>query len=175
MTSFDDKGVALPSAEIQLAEIKSPPVSRSRKAMTFSPEPRCSENQSQPVWVEASGCDDHSRSSQALPVTLAPARRVLGDDILWHDDIYAAVKGADAVAVLTEWDEYRCIDLAWMARLMAGRQLFDFRNLFSPRAATLQGLIYHGIGRPTSEPTVHQSSAVPGRGSARADVAASPL
>jgi UDPglucose 6-dehydrogenase len=42
----------------------------------------------------------------------------LGDDVVWHDDIYAAVTGADAVAVLTEWDDYRQMNLSRIARVM---------------------------------------------------------
>jgi UDPglucose 6-dehydrogenase len=109
------------------------------------------------------------------PKAQAPARRVLGEEVLWHDDIYAAVKGADAVVVLTEWDEYRGIDLARIARLMGGKHLFDFRNLFLPEVAAGQGLVHHSLGRPKSEPAAAKSLAQASGASAWADVAASPF
>ena len=64
-------GLACPSVSIQVPEVKSPPsVSRRTKPIICAPLSKVSENQSQPVWVSDKGCDDHSRSSQAFPVTL---------------------------------------------------------------------------------------------------------
>jgi UDPglucose 6-dehydrogenase len=83
------------------------------------------------------------------PKAQAPARRMLGAGagVEWHDDLYAAVNAADAVAVLTEWDDYRRMDLSRVADLMNGHHLFDFRNLFKPEDATRHGLVYHSLGR----------------------------
>ena len=62
-------------------------------------------------------------------------------------DADAAAADADAVVVLTEWPEFRAIDLAGLRRRLRGRWLFDFRNLYDRAAATAAGLVYEGVGR----------------------------
>ena len=60
----------MPSAPIHVADVKYVPSDwRSRNPIILSPVSNDSENQSHPVWFSARGCDDHSRSSQACPVT----------------------------------------------------------------------------------------------------------
>lgn len=62
---------------------------------------------------------------------------------------YEAARGADAVVILTEWNEYRELDLRRLRTLMSGSKLFDLRNLVEPEAATEAGFNYFGIGRGT--------------------------
>ena len=61
---------------------------------------------------------------------------------------YDAVKGADALVIATEWNEYRSPDLPRIKQLMHGRHLFDGRNVVVPDAVVDAGLRYRGIGRP---------------------------
>ena len=63
------------------------------------------------------------------------------------DDPYAAVEGADVLAVLTEWDEFRWLDLDKVAGLMAQRNVVDARNLLDRAAFVRRGFEYLGIGR----------------------------
>jgi len=63
-------------------------------------------------------------------------------------DEYAAVEGADALVIATEWNEYRSPDLPRVKQLMRGRHLFDGRNVLVPAAVVDAGLRYRGIGRP---------------------------
>jgi len=67
-------------------------------------------------------------------VTLAPTAR-------------DAAEGADALAVITEWLEFRSPDFEWLARTLRGKALFDGRNLYEPATVRAVGLSYHGIGR----------------------------
>jgi UDPglucose 6-dehydrogenase len=60
---------------------------------------------------------------------------------------YEAVKGADALVVATEWNEYRSPDLTRVKELMRGRAVFDGRNALVPEAVADAGLIYRGMGR----------------------------
>jgi len=62
-------------------------------------------------------------------------------------DALAAVSGADAVVLVTEWDEFAELDLAEVAKAMSGNVLIDGRNLFDPKSASAAGLRYEGIGR----------------------------
>lgn len=59
---------------------------------------------------------------------------------------YAAVTGADAVIILTEWDEFRSLDLELLAKKMKGNILIDGRNIINPLEAEHVGLVYRGIG-----------------------------
>lgn len=108
------------------------------------------------------------------PKAKASARRVLGDDVTWHDEVYSAVTGADAVVILTEWEDYRRLNLSRVARLMSGRHLFDFRNLFGLDAVR-HGLVYHSLGRPVGEPGKAAPRRAAGGSPGWIDVAASPL
>ncbi|MGZ5425450.1 MAG: UDP binding domain-containing protein, partial [Candidatus Aminicenantales bacterium] len=62
-------------------------------------------------------------------------------------DEYDASKGADAVVLLTEWNQFRHLDLQRLRELMRGRHFFDFRNVYEPKDMTEQGFIYAGVGR----------------------------
>jgi UDPglucose 6-dehydrogenase len=63
------------------------------------------------------------------------------------DDPYAAVEGAQVLAVLTEWDEFRWLDIDKVAGLMAERNVLDARNLLDRAAFARRGFEYEGIGR----------------------------
>jgi UDPglucose 6-dehydrogenase len=69
-------------------------------------------------------------------------------DVELFKDEYEAVKGADALVIATEWNEYRSPDLPRVKQLMRGRFLFDGRNVVVPGAVVDAGLRYRGIGRP---------------------------
>jgi len=58
--------------------------------------------------------------------------------------------GADATVVLTDWSDFRSLDLAHMAETMRGKDLIDLRNLYVPADVTEAGLVYHPLGRPTA-------------------------
>ncbi|MBW6424876.1 UDP-glucose/GDP-mannose dehydrogenase family protein [Rhizobium sp. XQZ8] len=108
------------------------------------------------------------------PKAQAPARKVLGAGVEWHDDLYAAVNGVDAVVVLTEWDDYRRMNLSRVADLMEGPYLFDFRNLFMPEDAIRHGLVHHSLGRAIGRADKTQVNVRGGGGPALIEVAASP-
>jgi len=63
------------------------------------------------------------------------------------DDPYAAVDGAEVLAVLTEWDEFRWLDVDKVADVMAAKRVVDARNLLDRAALVRRGFEYHGIGR----------------------------
>jgi len=83
---------------------------------------------------------------------MVPAARAREDDrlsgVMVVDDPYDACNGADAVAVLTEWDELRWLDFEKVRDLLSGPVLVDCRNLLDPAAMRRRGFRYHGVGRP---------------------------
>ena len=62
-------------------------------------------------------------------------------------DANAVAEGADALVIVTEWDEFRALDLHRLAESMRGRALIDLRNVYDPEEAERAGLDYYGIGR----------------------------
>jgi len=66
----------------------------------------------------------------------------------WLEDTYAACKGADALVVLTEWNEFRALDLKRIAASMASANLADLRNIYAPTDAKRSGFLnYVSVGR----------------------------
>jgi UDPglucose 6-dehydrogenase len=82
------------------------------------------------------------------PEALETARAVLGDTVKYVADPYEAVAGADALLVVTEWNEYRGVDLARVKKAMKTPVVFDGRNVFDPAAMRALGFEHRGIGRP---------------------------
>jgi UDPglucose 6-dehydrogenase len=82
------------------------------------------------------------------PVAREQAETVLiGVD--YAADAYSAADGADAVVIVTEWDEVRALDLETLASRMRGRTLVDLRNVWDPHEAERAGFTYFGVGRGT--------------------------
>ncbi len=69
-------------------------------------------------------------------------------DVKWCDSALATVEGADVVVILTEWDDYRTLDIRRVAGLMRGNDFFDLRNVFQVNDFSDTGLTYHSVGRP---------------------------
>jgi UDPglucose 6-dehydrogenase len=67
--------------------------------------------------------------------------------VIWADGAYDALKGADAAVIVTEWNEFRMLDLRRAVELLRRPIMVDLRNVFNPREASLAGLAYLGIGR----------------------------
>ncbi|WP_158850529.1 UDP-glucose dehydrogenase family protein [Saccharothrix deserti] len=68
------------------------------------------------------------------------------------DSPYTAVRGADAVVLLTEWPEFRTLDWALVASAMSGSTVLDTRNHLDPDALARAGLVLHGLGRDLRVP-----------------------
>ena len=68
--------------------------------------------------------------------------------IIWEEDAYSAASGADLLIVLTEWNEYRALDLAKLAQAMRTPRMADFRNIYDREAVMSAGFMaYEGVGR----------------------------
>jgi UDPglucose 6-dehydrogenase len=80
------------------------------------------------------------------PVAREQAEKVF-NAIEFADDAYAAAAGADALVIVTEWDEFRALDLDKIAASLRGRILVDLRNVYDRDEAEEAGLAYFGIGR----------------------------
>ena len=69
-------------------------------------------------------------------------------NVSWHGDPYEAVKGADLLVILTEWNEFRALDLTQLAQNMSHARMADLRNIYSAKDARDAGFTaYVGVGR----------------------------
>ena len=84
------------------------------------------------------------------PEAMTAAKDVL-ENVVWCDDAYEACDGADIVVILTEWNEYRGLDLTRIAASMCGRILIDFRNVYRLSEMRNYPLRYVSVGRPAVE------------------------
>jgi UDPglucose 6-dehydrogenase len=85
------------------------------------------------------------------PAGMAEAKKLL-PDIAYCDDAYGAIDGADAVVIVTEWNEFRVLDLPRLRKLMRAPLLIDLRNIYSPAEMAGAGFAYHSIGRTSLAP-----------------------
>ena len=61
--------------------------------------------------------------------------------------------GADALVLLTEWNEFRALDLARVRQLLKSPTIVDLRNIYKPAEMAAAGFFYFSVGRKSSEPT----------------------
>src|SRR5205814_8673665 len=80
------------------------------------------------------------------PVARQQAEQVL-NEVEFAKDAYAAADNADALVIVTEWDEFRALDLEKLAESMRGKVLIDLRNVYDRDEAERAGLAYQGVGR----------------------------
>jgi UDPglucose 6-dehydrogenase len=80
------------------------------------------------------------------PVAREQAEKVF-DGIEFSANAYAAAEEADALVIVTEWDEFRALDLDKLAAVMRGKVLVDLRNVYGRDEAEEAGLAYFGVGR----------------------------
>lgn len=83
------------------------------------------------------------------PEALARAREVFGDRVSYHRGNYDALPGADALLIITEWNEFRRPDFARVRELMKSPIIFDGRNLYEPSVMKQEGFMYYPVGRST--------------------------
>ena len=95
------------------------------------------------------GCTIQVHDPEAMDV----AKQIFGDRISYHRQNYEALEGADALLIVTEWNEFRRPDFDRIKRLLKEPIIFDGRNLWEPKSMLQQGFSYFPIGRP---PVVQQ-------------------
>ena len=81
------------------------------------------------------------------PVAADNARKILPTGVEFADSPYAAATGADAVALVTEWNEFKFLNLERLRAAMRRPAVFDGRNLWEPERMRRLGFEYHSIGR----------------------------
>ena len=81
------------------------------------------------------------------PKAMSSAKKILNDSIEYAEDAYQAVKGADVVAILTEWKDFVNLDWQKISTLVNNRIIIDCRNILNKKQIHDLGFVYHCIGR----------------------------
>jgi UDPglucose 6-dehydrogenase len=91
----------------------------------------------------AKGARVHVYDPEAMEV----ARGIFGSKVSYAKESYDALRGADALAIVTEWQKFREPDFARMRKLMKSPVIFDGRNIYQPQQMKQHGFTYSSIGR----------------------------
>ena len=79
------------------------------------------------------------------------ARNLL-PDVIWKEGAYDVAAGADVLVIITEWNEFRALQLDRLAEIMKRPAIVDLRNVYNPDDAAKAGFAYSSIGRPGTRP-----------------------
>jgi UDPglucose 6-dehydrogenase len=85
------------------------------------------------------------------PAGMDQAKELL-NGVVWCDDAYETMADADALAILTEWNEFRALDLERVKSLLKSPVMVDLRNIYDPMAMAEAGFCYTSVGRPPVNP-----------------------
>lgn len=83
------------------------------------------------------------------PVAIGNVKKIFGDKIIYSENSEQAIKDADALIIVTEWNEFRKFPLELLANTMKSKVVFDGRNIFKLEEMETAGFYYESIGRPT--------------------------
>jgi UDPglucose 6-dehydrogenase len=90
--------------------------------------------------------DAGAKISAHDPEGMEEAAKIM-PEVAMTESAYEAAQGADAIAIVTEWDAYRALDLAKLKAAMKGETLVDLRNIYRPEEGAKAGFDYYSIGR----------------------------
>jgi len=116
-------------------------------------KPRTDDMREAPAVVIVNGLLDRGAEVAVHdPEALAQAKRVFGDRVTYHRVNYDALAGADALLIVTEWNEFRRPDFDRMRKSLKRPVIFDGRNLYEPDVMREHGFTYVPIGRAAVRP-----------------------
>jgi UDPglucose 6-dehydrogenase len=79
------------------------------------------------------------------PVSMEQARPLM-PEVTFTSDPYECSAGADAMTIVTEWDQFRALDFSRLKQVMKGRAIVDLRNVYKPEDVRRRGMSYVGVG-----------------------------
>ncbi len=110
-------------------------------------------------WIRAKG----AKVRVFDPVAMEPAGKELPKDVYFAQDSYDAARGADALVIATEWNEFRMLDLGRIKRVLKQPVVVDTRNIYDPEVMVESGFRYVGVGRGRRIPQRATSRPAAGR------------
>jgi UDPglucose 6-dehydrogenase len=99
------------------------------------------------------------------PAAQERAKEELNSNIKLAESAYEAAEGADALLILTEWEEFASLDLERLRNVLKYPIVIDGRNLYDPHVMAINGFTYYSVGRPTITPelVIQQKGTAPAR------------
>jgi UDPglucose 6-dehydrogenase len=117
--------------------------------LTF--KPNTDDMRDAPSLVIVPWLQEHGARVRAYdPEGIAEAKKLLNVELC--PDAYVALDGADGVVILTEWNEFRALDLTRAKKLLKWPLMVDLRNIYPPQQMAAAGFIYVSVGRETAKP-----------------------
>lgn len=107
----------------------------------------CRQSPSMEIIGEILNTNTNAKITAYDPKAMEVAKTIVGDKIAYANDMYEAVKNADVLAILTEWNEFKTLDLAKVSTLMKNKNIVDCRNLLNKEETEKLNFKYQGIGR----------------------------
>ena len=101
------------------------------------------------LYIVPGLCENGATVRAFDPQGMEEAKKLL-NDVVWCDNTYSTMEGADCLAIVTEWNEFRALDLGRVMSLLTQPLLVDLRNIYQPDEMEKAGFDYHSIGRPTA-------------------------
>ncbi|HXY57203.1 MAG TPA: UDP-glucose/GDP-mannose dehydrogenase family protein [Methylocystis sp.] len=98
------------------------------------------------IAIVASLAGDGAEVHAYDPESMEQARPMM-PEVVFHEDAYSAIEGADAMAIVTEWDAFRALDLDRVKRLLKAPVVVDLRNVYRPAEMRKRGFTYVSVGR----------------------------
>ena len=86
------------------------------------------------------------------PAAMDACREVLPKAVVYCKDEFEAADGADCLLILTEWNQFRALELDRMRKLLKQPVIIDLRNLYQPKKMAKAGFHYISVGRPDGVP-----------------------
>ena len=111
-------------------------------------KPKTDDMREAPAVPLIQGLIDAGATVQAYdPEAMKVARSIFGSSVQFFDKSYDALKGADALTIVTEWNEFREPDFTRIRKMMRTPVIFDGRNIYTPEQIRSVGFTYYSIGR----------------------------
>ena len=111
-------------------------------------KPKTDDMREAPAIVIVNALLDKGATVQVFdPEALKVARGLFGNTVTYASKSYDALRGADALIIVTEWHEFREPDFVRMHKLMRSPVIFDGRNIYDPKQIKAHGFTYHSVGR----------------------------
>lgn len=110
-------------------------------------KPRTDDTRDAPAHTLIEGFLKHGAQIQAFDPKAMPKTKKIFADLIYCEQAYDALQGADALVIATEWNEFRRPDFERMRKLMTKPVIFDGRNLYPPQRMAERGFEYYCIGR----------------------------
>jgi UDPglucose 6-dehydrogenase len=135
---------------------------RTIAVLGLSFKPNTDDIRESPALPIVQGLLDGGAAVRAFDPEAMPACRPLFPAVRFCDNAYEAARGADALVICTEWNQFRKLELDRLHALLRRPLVIDLRNLYAPEKMAAASFEYISIGRPTARPDAEPAAVLAG-------------